>query len=44
LHWVAARGFTDVVKLLFANKADVNAKGTNDWTPLHDAAKKIHMV
>jgi ankyrin repeat protein len=32
------QGFVGVIKLLVAHNADVNAKGPNDWTPLHHAA------
>jgi hypothetical protein len=38
LHGAAYRGHKDVVELLLASKADVNAKSKNGWTPLHEAA------
>jgi ankyrin repeat protein len=39
LHWAATQGRTNIVKLLLANKADVNAKANNKsgWTPLRMA-------
>ena len=38
---VATRsGHTDVVLLLLDNKADINAKSHNEWTPLHRAENK----
>ena len=43
LEWAATKGHTKVVKLLLANKADVNAsKHTNGSTPLHVAAQNGH--
>jgi len=38
LHWAAYGGHTDVVELLIANGADVNAKNDSGFTPLHWAA------
>ena len=38
LHYAADEGHTEVVELLIANGADVNAKNENGWTPLHLAA------
>jgi ankyrin repeat protein len=35
-------GHKDVVELLLANKADVNAKSNGGWTPLHEAAMSGH--
>ena len=37
LHRAAFKGYTDVVKLLLANKAEVNAKTNDGLTPLHQA-------
>jgi ankyrin repeat protein len=42
LHQAAATGDTDVVKLLLAKGADVNAKEDDGWTPLHWAARNGH--
>jgi ankyrin repeat protein len=39
LHWAARNGHTDVVELLVAHKADVNAVNQRGWTPLHVALK-----
>lgn len=36
------KGHEDTVALLLANKADVNAKLNNGWTPLHTAVDKGH--
>jgi ankyrin repeat protein len=38
----AAKGHKDVVQLLLANKADVDAKANNSRTPLHMAAANGH--
>ena len=38
LHDAAYRGHENVVELLLAKGADVNAKGNSDRTPLHNAA------
>jgi ankyrin repeat protein len=40
LHWAAAEGHGDVVKLLLSNKADVNARSGNLITPLGSAAHR----
>ena len=32
----------DVAEILLANKADINAKANNGWTPLHQAATAGH--
>ena len=38
LHWAVARNHANMVKLLLAQKADVNAQDKNGSTPLHWAA------
>jgi ankyrin repeat protein len=38
LHYAVEKSDRDVVELLLANKADVNARNTSGWTPLHRAA------
>jgi ankyrin repeat protein len=43
LHWGALRGHKDVVELLLANKADVNAKDAHGKTPLFFAAIHDHV-
>ena len=40
LHRAADRGREDVVAYLIEKRADVNATGPLDWTPLHVAAQK----
>ena len=35
LHWAALSGHKDVVELLLASKAEVNAKNNDGQTPLH---------
>jgi len=40
LHFAAYEGHEDVVELLLAHGADVNAKADNGETPLHFAARK----
>ena len=42
LHYAADEGHTEVVELLIANGADVNAKDDSGWTPLHRAVSKVH--
>ncbi len=42
LHWAAGRGHRELVELLMASKADVNAKSGNGSTPLHLAAFNGH--
>ena len=42
LHWAALRGHKDVVALLLANRAKVNAKENSGVTPLHLAASEGH--
>jgi len=42
LGWTAVEGHTEVVKVLLDNKADVNARLTNDGTPLHIASYNGH--
>ncbi len=38
LHWASARGHKDIMELLLASNADVNAKDSAEWTPLHWAS------
>jgi len=40
LHWAAAEGHEDVVRLLLSNRADVNARPGNLVTPLGSAAHR----
>jgi hypothetical protein len=40
LHWTAMNGHKDVVELLLAHGAEVNAKRSNGSTPLHWAEYK----
>jgi ankyrin repeat protein len=42
LHLAAGRGHRDVVELLLANNADVNAKANNGATPLDFAGGGGH--
>ena len=42
LHWAASYGHKNVVELLLANKAEVNAKDNHGQTPLHVAAAEGH--
>ena len=35
LHFAASAAGKDVAELLLTNKAEVNAKDNNGWTPLH---------
>ena len=42
LHWAAKKGDKDLVELLLANKADVNARTNAGDTPLHCAASNGH--
>lgn len=35
LHCAASYGYTDIVCILIATGADINAKDKNGWTPLH---------
>ena len=42
MHIAAGFGRKDVVELLLANKADVNATNNNRDTPLHVAASEGH--
>jgi ankyrin repeat protein len=42
LHWAASQGHKNIVELLLANKAEVNAKDSAQWTPLHKAASHGH--
>jgi cytohesin len=43
LHWAARKGHKDVVELLLANKADVNARDNHGSTPLFEAACLGHL-
>src|SRR2546428_711052 len=40
LHWAAERGHSQLVELLLANKADINARTNRGDTPLHLASEK----
>jgi ankyrin repeat protein len=42
LHTAAKRGFAAVVKVLLANKADLNAQNKGGWSPLMSAASADH--
>jgi len=42
LEWAARKGHIEVVELLLANKADVNASDTDGFTPLYVAAQNGH--
>ncbi|MGP8200312.1 MAG: ankyrin repeat domain-containing protein [Limisphaerales bacterium] len=42
LHFAAANGHMEVVELLLANKAEVNAEASNGWTPLRLATLRGH--
>ena len=42
LHWAALNGHKDVVELLLANKAELDAKNNSGDTPLHWAAQEGH--
>jgi len=37
----ADRGYTQIVELLLAHGADVNAKDRDGWTPVHWAARRF---
>jgi ankyrin repeat protein len=37
LHEAANHGFADIVKYLLEHEADIQAKGHDDTSPLHDA-------
>lgn len=38
LHIASANGYMSVAELLLENKADVELKDSDGWTPLHAAA------
>lgn len=38
LHVAAAKGYTKVLSLLLAGRADVDMQDNDGWTPLHAAA------
>ena len=40
MHNAAIKGREEIAELLIAAGADVNAKGVDEWTPLHWAARK----
>lgn len=42
MHEACNRGYYDVAKQLLAAGAEVNTKGLDDDTPLHDAANNGH--
>ncbi len=42
LHLAAQQGSKEVVELLLANQADVNAKDSGGYTPLQWAIKRGH--
>ena len=42
LHAAAYRGHTEVVELLVAHRADVNARDVRGWIPLHVAVDQGH--
>ena len=42
LHWAAVGGHKDVVELLLAHGAEVNARYSDGYTPLHYAAANGH--
>jgi len=42
LHAAAYQGHSDVVELLIANDADVNASDVRGWIPLHAAVDQGH--
>lgn len=43
LHTAAQMGHKDIVELLLAQKAKVNAKNSDGFTPLHCAAQRGYM-
>ena len=42
LHMAALNGHKEIVELLIAKGADINAKDDSEWTPLHWAADEGH--
>ncbi|NBV06127.1 MAG: ankyrin repeat domain-containing protein [Proteobacteria bacterium] len=46
LHYAAKNGWTDIVKILIANGADINVKTSikdREWMPIHYCAKNNHL-
>lgn len=43
LHWAAARGYEDIIKLLLRYGAYINSLDANHRTPLHLAARFNHL-
>jgi ankyrin repeat protein len=44
LHLAAREDRSDVVELLLANKAAIDARSNKGWTPLHYAAANDHIA
>src|SRR5207249_8951518 len=42
LHWAAFNGRKEVTELLIRNRADVNERDNDGWTPLHKTASGNH--
>ena len=43
LHWAAINGDFDIAKLLIEAGADINARGENDYRPIHEAISHKHV-